>query len=288
MALFFRGAVTSSPIKSKDPSPDQSFSSLDISFLSDSSYECCSTNPLTGSVCVCRRSPRLLANGYYVLTEDSITTDNQGNVTLTADKTNISYKENIVRIFRRRRKGKRSLASLLCDVSQSCQSWLEGSVFGRQDSAPSRETSAWLNLTHVPESEATFSFSYDYTEREVPHDKMAAMTQIEESYSEACLSHEQFSQSLGGLLDVPPPSICLHNSYTPPTDTPPDGVLVKAFLLFILTLCLCTAIFSRWLMGGVAMAMALVFVVSSLRATKAGTTVRWSKAKTEDITSRNE
>lgn len=71
--------------------------SLDVSHFSDSSYECFSTNPLTGSVCACRRSPRLLANGYYVLTEDSFSTDDEGNVTLTPSHTSVSYKENVVR-----------------------------------------------------------------------------------------------------------------------------------------------------------------------------------------------
>lgn len=71
--------------------------SLDVSHISDSSFECFSTNPLTGSVCACRRSPRLLANGYYVLTEDSFTTDDEGNVTLTPSHTSVSYKENLVR-----------------------------------------------------------------------------------------------------------------------------------------------------------------------------------------------
>lgn len=71
--------------------------SLDVSHISDSSFECFSTNPLTGSVCVCRRSPRLLASGYYVLTEDSFTTDDEGNVTLTPSHTSVSYKENLVR-----------------------------------------------------------------------------------------------------------------------------------------------------------------------------------------------
>lgn len=73
------------------------FLSFDASFLSDVSYECFSTNPETGLVHVCRRSPRLLANGYYVLTEDSVVTDDQGNMTLTPTQTNISYKENLAR-----------------------------------------------------------------------------------------------------------------------------------------------------------------------------------------------
>lgn len=76
------------------------FLSFDTSFLSDTSFECFSTNPETGLVHVCRRSPRLLANGYYVLTEDSVVTDDHGNLTLTPTQTNISYKENLARSVR--------------------------------------------------------------------------------------------------------------------------------------------------------------------------------------------
>ncbi|NXE23046.1 TMM71 protein, partial [Ardeotis kori] len=76
----------------------------------DSAYECCSTNPLTGSTC--RRSRRLLSNGYYVLTEDSFLSDEAGNVTLTPSQTSVTYKENLVHVFRRRKKTRRSLSSL--------------------------------------------------------------------------------------------------------------------------------------------------------------------------------
>ena len=58
---------------------------------------CYSSNTTGGSPCSCRRSPRLLSNGYYLLTEDSYSWDDQGNVSLTPSKTNVSYKENMVR-----------------------------------------------------------------------------------------------------------------------------------------------------------------------------------------------
>ncbi|CAM5108026.1 unnamed protein product, partial [Natator depressus] len=63
---------------------------------SDTSYECCSINPLTGSLFTCRRSPRLLTNGYYILTEDSFVSDEDGNVTLTPSQTSVTYKEKLV------------------------------------------------------------------------------------------------------------------------------------------------------------------------------------------------
>ncbi|XP_051556544.1 transmembrane protein 71-like [Myxocyprinus asiaticus] len=284
MALFFRGAVTSSPIKTRSLEAEHICHSL------DSSYECFSTNPLTGSVCACRRSPRLLANGYYVLTEDSFSTDEEGNVTLTPSQTSVSYKENLVRIFRRRRRAKRSLASLLSDMSQSCQSWLEGSVFRRSDPITPLQSSLWEveELDHSYEKDTPISFTYDPTDPVPSPDKVGPQTQLEEEepQSEACSAHEQFSQSVSGLLDVPPPSMCHLNSYSPSSKTSSDTVLLKVLLLTI-TLCLCIAISSRWLLGGVSVAVAFFVLLSSLCMSKSGT-VRWRKPKAEDITSRNE
>ncbi|NXN13907.1 TMM71 protein, partial [Indicator maculatus] len=89
----------------------------------DPAYKCCSTSPLTGFLSTCRRSPRLLSNGYYVLTEDSFLSDEEGNVTLTSTQTSVTYKENLVRIFRRRKKIRRSLDSLFSlGASSSCLS----------------------------------------------------------------------------------------------------------------------------------------------------------------------
>uniref|UniRef100_A0A8C3MGM1 Uncharacterized protein n=1 Tax=Geospiza parvula TaxID=87175 RepID=A0A8C3MGM1_GEOPR len=96
----------------------------------DPAYEC-STNPLTGSVPTHRRSPRLLSNGYYVLTEDSFLSDEEGNITLTPSHTSVTYKENLVRVFRRRKKIRRSLDSLF-NLSAS-SSWLSSTIPSRMD-----------------------------------------------------------------------------------------------------------------------------------------------------------
>ncbi|CAI9569889.1 unnamed protein product, partial [Staurois parvus] len=52
----------------------------------------------------CRHSPRLLSNGYYMFEDDSYNTDDEGNLSFSPTKCTISYKENVVRIFRRRRR----------------------------------------------------------------------------------------------------------------------------------------------------------------------------------------
>ncbi|XP_056599636.1 transmembrane protein 71 [Triplophysa dalaica] len=286
--MFFRGAVTSSPIKTKSLEAEHVCHSLDLSHFSDSSYECFSTNPLTGSVCACRRSPRLLANGYYVLTEDSFTTDDEGNVTLTPSHTSVSYKENLVRIFRRRRRARRSLASLLSDVSQSCQSWLEASVFRRSDPVTPLQSSSLIELDNTYEKDEPISFTCDPSDH-APSDKVAPQTLLEEEepQTETCSALEQCSQSVSGLLDVPPPSICHNNSYSSSRKTSSDTVMLKV-LLFILIVCLCIAISSRWLLGSVSAAVAFFALLSSLCISNPGTAVHWRRAKTEDITSRNE
>ncbi|NXJ01503.1 TMM71 protein, partial [Psophia crepitans] len=99
----------------------------------DPAYECCSTNLLTGCLSTCRRSPRLLSNGYYVLTDDSFLSDEEGNITLTPSQTSVTYKENLVRVFRRRKKIRRSLASLF-DIGAS-SSWLSSTVLSNMDSS---------------------------------------------------------------------------------------------------------------------------------------------------------
>ncbi|NWV05213.1 TMM71 protein, partial [Ptilonorhynchus violaceus] len=107
------------------------FPSCACAFLDeDPAYECC-TNPLTGSLPTCRRSPRLLSNGYYVLTEDSFLSDEEGNITLTPSHTSVTYKENLVRVFRRRKKIRRSLDSLFSLSASS--SWLSSTIPSNMD-----------------------------------------------------------------------------------------------------------------------------------------------------------
>ncbi|PNI33635.1 TMEM71 isoform 5 [Pan troglodytes] len=84
----------------------------------DHSFECGSIDPLTGSHYTCRRSPRLLTNGYYIWTEDSFLCDKDGNITLNPSQTSVMYKENLV---------------------STSKSWLHGSIFGDIDSSPSED-----------------------------------------------------------------------------------------------------------------------------------------------------
>ncbi|KAB0364685.1 hypothetical protein FD754_008841, partial [Muntiacus muntjak] len=106
----------------------------------DSPFEGRSGDPLTGSPFTCRRSPRLLTNGYYIWTEDSFLCDETGNITLSPSQTRVLYKENLVRIFRKKRRIRHSFSSLF-NLSAS-DSWLQESIFDDVDSSPSEDV--WL------------------------------------------------------------------------------------------------------------------------------------------------
>ncbi|KAM4605467.1 transmembrane protein 71 [Polymixia lowei] len=292
MALFFSGAVTSSPIKQRRTRSDHSCQSLNLSLLSpDCSYVCYSSDS-AGSPCCCRRSPRLLTNGYYVMTEDSFSWDDDGNVSLTPAKTNVSYKENLVRIFRRRRRPRRSLVSLLSDMTETCQSWLDERVFGGVFSIPPAEPS-WVEHSTATELDSSCSFTYDHTEIISPPDKVAPPSETliqEEICTETCHSKEQFTQSLSGLSEVPPPLAFHINSCCPSTPPEQSGLTaMKSLFIFIFMMFIFTAVSSRCLLWGLAVASAtFIMIMTFMFFTKSGPMGKWRTAKTEDITSKNE
>ncbi|XP_032172310.1 transmembrane protein 71 isoform X2 [Mustela erminea] len=106
-------------------SPTCVFPSFACDFLDgDTSFKCCSVDLLTASHFACRRSPRLLSNGYYTWTEDSFLYDKDGNITLSPPQTSVLYKENLVSL-------------------STSKSWLHGNIFGDVDSSLSEDT--WLD-----------------------------------------------------------------------------------------------------------------------------------------------
>ncbi|XP_058555110.1 transmembrane protein 71 isoform X4 [Neofelis nebulosa] len=125
----------------REPSPRCLFPSFACDFLDgDSSFEGCSAALLTGSHVTCRRSPRLLSNGYYVWTEDPLLCDKDGNITLSPPQASVLYKENLVRVFRKKKRIRPSFSDLFS--LGASKSWQHGNIFGDVDSSLSEDT--WL------------------------------------------------------------------------------------------------------------------------------------------------
>ncbi|KAK5603180.1 hypothetical protein CRENBAI_013477, partial [Crenichthys baileyi] len=270
-------------------------------------------------------------------------------------------------VFRRRRRPRRSLVSLLSDVTESCHSWLDQKVFrgmlgtrrrenldliedqdldwaqiSKEGPSPSPlDESLWLGLNST-ELDDSWSFTYDPTEAPPPPDKEAPPSPKlliqEEICSEICQSKERFTQSLGGLSEVPPPpafySCCCQTSPEPTGElghlqtlhimtgniraAEPDknlfpfpsqrscdsqrhsaldpNVLVlshwltmKTLLIIIFTIFILSALCSGCLWWSAAVTSAMFLTISAVMfVTKSGPMGEWRRAKTEDITSRNE
>ncbi|XP_047697928.1 transmembrane protein 71 [Prionailurus viverrinus] len=146
-ACFFKACKPRS--LNKQPSQDVPNISTDVNTSGnfacdfpdgDSSFEGCSAALLTGSHVTCRRSPRLVSNGYYVWTEDPFLCDKDGNITLSPPQASVLYKENLVRIFRKKKRIRPSFSNLFS--LGASKSWQHGNIFGDVDSSLSEDT--WL------------------------------------------------------------------------------------------------------------------------------------------------
>ncbi|XP_067567332.1 transmembrane protein 71 isoform X3 [Pseudorca crassidens] len=113
--------VMSTPVANSSRSEKEYAVELSPPCIFPSPFDCCPIDPLTGSHLTCRRSPRLLTNGYYIWTEDSFLCDKDGNTTLSPSQTSVLYKENLV---------------------NASESWLHGNTFGNADSSPNEDV--WL------------------------------------------------------------------------------------------------------------------------------------------------
>nr|XP_012640875.1 transmembrane protein 71 isoform X1 [Microcebus murinus] len=236
------------------------FPSFACDFLEgDSSFECCSIDPLTGSHHTCRRSPRLLTNGYYIWTEDSFLWDKDGNITLHPSQTRVMYKENLVRIFRKKKRIRHSLPSLF-NLSAS-QSWLHGSFFGDVDSSPSEDV--WLegvrkvDTDHCNENGGDvdcFSLG-DAWEPEMPNAETAVTFSSSHVVSQPPgeKSHDSSLQS---------PLMASEHFQENIWDHPKTSLLRElSFLAILLAVCLIIFACARWFMEGI---LASIFICSLL------------------------
>ncbi|KAL4635466.1 transmembrane protein 71 [Arapaima gigas] len=283
MTLLFSGPLTSSPIKDQDLLADQPAKNSSLLSPLWTLVKPPTASPASPSSS--RRSPRLLSNGYYVLTADSFVADDEGNVSLSATQTNISYKENMVRVFsRRKRRPTRSL-DLLFNLGKSCQSLMDTRVSTGERCSPFTAASWGQNTSQVGGSFTYAPSSPDET------GVQSWLHEVEELFlleTEACFSQEQFSHSLGGFLDISPQPQGDPDK-SPTRRTLLSGAEIFNVLFFILFLvCLFTAV-SWWILQGLTgacIAFAVILTSVFLVMSALGPTTTWPK--TEDITPRQE
>uniref|UniRef100_A0A8D2D5L0 Transmembrane protein 71 n=1 Tax=Sciurus vulgaris TaxID=55149 RepID=A0A8D2D5L0_SCIVU len=226
------------------------FPSLARDFLDGGgTWECCSVDPLTGYPHTCRRSPRLLTNGYYVWTEDSFLCDEDGNVTLNPSQTTVSYKENLV---------------------SASQSWLCGSVLGDADACPDEDI--WLEGARRPDVHHCSGDGGDFdcsslTDNWNPKKPNAASVR-------ASSSSQTTSRPPGGSSQDSPQSPgkapgCFQENIA---DHSQISLLREvSFQAILLTACLIISLCTRWCTGGLVahlftctLVITIAYVVKSL------------------------
>ncbi|KAM4791809.1 transmembrane protein 71 isoform 1-T1 [Cyanocitta cristata] len=235
------------------------FPSCACAFLDDDPAYECFTNPLTDSLPTCRRSPRLLSNGYYVLTEDSFLSDEEGNITLTPSHTSVTYKENLVRVFRRRKKIRRSLDSLF-NLSTS-SSWLSSTIPSKVEFShvedPWPDGCSKLEASHsdIGDSDLSSEYNNHVSQRQIPESNGTFLTkdseflQFEEPF---CASKSCSSFMINANEET------LSNAES---RTVQNVVSQMAALIMCLIISVCT----RYFLGGLSatlLLMILVFLLS--------------------------
>ncbi|XP_055482442.1 transmembrane protein 71 isoform X1 [Psammomys obesus] len=232
-------------------SPTCIFPSFASDFLDgDSSFECCSIDPVTGSHYVCRRSPRLLTNGYYIWTEDSVLCDPDGNITLNPSHTSVMYKENLVRIFRKKKRTHRHLSSLL--DPRASKSWLHGSIFEDIDLPPSEDI--WLEGIRSLKSDLDCSLS-DGWESQKP------ITDTSEASSSSHILSQPLRESSQNSCVQPQMKVAEHFQKNILVHSR-SGLMHKvSFQAILLAVCLIISACARWCMGG---ELANIFTCASM------------------------
>ncbi|KAM9574083.1 transmembrane protein 71 isoform 1-T4 [Guaruba guarouba] len=184
------------------------FPSYACDFLDDDpAYEHCSTNTPPGSLSICRHSPRLLSNGYYIWTEDSFLSDEEGNITLTPSQTSVTYKENLVRVFRRRKKIRRSLASLFSlDASTSCSSTIPSNVDSSHLDDPWPDECNELEASQSDVGDSNVSSEYNSYDSHVSQRQAPAPNSKEDNFLQPekpfCVSKSSFPFMINANEDL--------------------------------------------------------------------------------------
>ncbi|CAB1425990.1 unnamed protein product [Pleuronectes platessa] len=153
------------------------------------------------------------------------------------------------------------------------------------------DESSWVGLGST-ELEESRSFTYDPTEIPSCPDKVSPPPRLlvqEEICSEICQSKEQFAQSSGGLSEVPPTSALFTNACCCQASPEHTGLTMKTFLLLLFSVFIFSSLYSRCLWWSSTVTSTVFMTITTFMfLTKSGPMGEWRRAKTEDITSRNE
>ncbi|XP_075351400.1 transmembrane protein 71 [Mycteria americana] len=104
--------------------------------------------------------------------KDSFLSDEEGNITLALSQTSVTYKENLVRVFRRRKKIRRSLASLF-NLGAS-GSWLSSTILSNTDS--SHADDPWPVEASQSDSDFSSECNSHVPQRQTPASNRASLT----------------------------------------------------------------------------------------------------------------
>ncbi|XP_077023834.1 transmembrane protein 71 isoform X2 [Tamandua tetradactyla] len=235
----------------------------------DSSFECCSIDPVTGSHLTCRRSPRFLTNGYYLWTEDSFLCGKDGNIALSPSHTSVTYKESLVRIFRKKKRARRSLSSLF-NISVA-NSWLHGSICGEADSSPSE--ALWLGRVRRLDTDHCNENGGDFVCPSLPDDWEPGKQNVEsaESSFSSHMIPEPPRESSPGSSPQTHLTASQHFQETIWDRSRTSLLDEVSFQAILLAVCLIISACARWFLEGIlasfftcSLVIAMAYVVKSL------------------------
>ncbi|XP_048796292.1 transmembrane protein 71 isoform X4 [Lagopus muta] len=192
-------------------------------------------------------------------TEDSFLSDEDGNITLSPSQTSVTYKENSVRIFRRRKKMRGSLASLF-SFSASSQ-WLSSTILNTMDS--SHVDDPWLDKCSELQPSQTDT---DNSDLSCEYNILVPQGQIPASIGASLTKDEEFIEPGKSLCASPSCSPFIING-NKDTLNKAESNSVPNFLAQIaaLMVCLIISVCTRYFLGGfsaILLLIILAFLVS--------------------------
>ncbi|XP_014108574.1 PREDICTED: transmembrane protein 71 isoform X4 [Pseudopodoces humilis] len=186
--------------------------------------------------------------------EDSFLSDEEGNITLTPSHTSVTYKENLVRVFRRRKKIRRSLDSLF-NLSAS-SSWLSSTIPSRMDFSlvedPWPDGCSKLEASHSDSGDSDFSSECNnhVSQRQIPAPNGSFLTKDDEFLH----FEEPFCASK-------PCSFMINANEETWSNAESRTVQNVISQMVALIMCLIISVCTRYFLGGLSVTLLLIILV---------------------------